>query len=86
MTASFLTRTRANEGRTAPATTTPVADKRGLSTGVVNGIAIGGGIALISILVGIWLLIRKKRKSKSKTQRLTTADPPVQMLTGLQGS
>ncbi|KAJ2894649.1 hypothetical protein MKZ38_007374 [Zalerion maritima] len=73
--AEFETRTRKADGRTPPATATattkPESDSK-LSKGAIIGIAVGGGVALLAIIAGIWIFCRRKSKKKA-------AAPPVEM-------
>lgn len=82
MKATFLTRTRANDGRNNPVTATTVSEdpgsKPGLSRGAIIGIAVGGGVVLL-VLVGLWLIIRK-HKRKANTQSVAPTEPLVQTL------
>ncbi|QPC78098.1 hypothetical protein HYE68_008850 [Fusarium pseudograminearum] len=75
--AAFATRTRWKDGRSDPATATASkssSSQSGLSTGAIVGIAVGGSVILLTALVGLWLL-RKKREAKSNVQLVATAEP-----------
>ncbi|CAG7565299.1 unnamed protein product [Fusarium equiseti] len=77
MKAAFSTRARWKDGRSDPATATASqssSSKPGLSTGAIIGIAVGGAVVLLTALVGLWLL-RRKRKAKSNVQLVPTAEP-----------
>ncbi|KAK2684843.1 hypothetical protein QWA68_016553 [Fusarium oxysporum] len=81
MTATFVPRTRANDGRTDPATAAvsgSAGSKSGLSQGTIVGIAVGGGVILIAVLVGLWLLIRKQKR-KPNARPVATTEPLVRM-------
>ncbi|KAJ4188311.1 hypothetical protein NW767_011973 [Fusarium falciforme] len=79
MKAVFPARTRANDGRTAPATGTvskTPGSKSGPSGGAIIGIAVGSSVVLLSLLAGLWLLIRK-RKRKPNAQPVAPTEPLV---------
>lgn len=77
MKAAFSTRTRWSDGRSDPATATLTRNsgpRSGLSTGAIVGIAVGGAIVLLAVLVGLWL-IRRRRKERPNVQLIATAEP-----------
>ncbi|KAH6866037.1 hypothetical protein B0T10DRAFT_612002 [Thelonectria olida] len=79
MKAAFPTRTRANDGRTGRATAAVIespGSKSGLSRSAIIGIAVGGGVVLLSLLVGLWLLIRK-RKRKPNAKSVAPTEPLI---------
>jgi hypothetical protein len=58
MKAKLPNRTRADDGRTDPT----LSGKPALSRNAIIGIAVGGGVALIALLAGLWWFIRNKRR------------------------
>lgn len=90
MKAVFSNRKRLDDGRTEPGTVTSdkgSSPKSGLSTGAIVGIAVGAGF-LLAVLVGLWLMRRKRRRrlniqsapateSFYSTQHVTQTSSPV---------
>ncbi|KAI5458304.1 hypothetical protein BGZ63DRAFT_474676 [Mariannaea sp. PMI_226] len=78
--AEFPNRTRADDGRSDPAMA-KAGKKSGssLSHGAIIGIAVGGAIVLLAIIVCLWLFIRK-HKRKSEPEFVPPTTPFVQTL------
>jgi hypothetical protein len=76
MKAVFTKRTKLDDGRSDPTSTSSTggsSSKSGLSTGAIIGIAVGAGVAVLAALIGIWLL-RKKRKAQRNIQSAPTTE------------
>ncbi|KAF5249239.1 hypothetical protein FOXYS1_15045 [Fusarium oxysporum] len=76
MKAVFSNRTRFDDGRTDPEAATSEegsSPKSGLSTGAVVGIAVGAGLVVLAVLVGLWLM-RRRRKAQVNIQSGPTTE------------
>ncbi|KAF5265139.1 hypothetical protein FOXYS1_4050 [Fusarium oxysporum] len=76
MKAVFTNRTRLDDGRTDPkaaASEGGSSSKSGLSTGAIIGIAVGAGVVVLAVLVGLWLM-RRNRKAKVNVQSAPTTE------------
>jgi hypothetical protein len=76
MKAVFSNRTRLDDGRTDPEAATSEegsSPKSGLSTGAIVGIAVGAGLVVLAVLVGLWLM-RRRRKAQVNIQSGPTTE------------
>ncbi|KAF5566697.1 hypothetical protein FPHYL_3638 [Fusarium phyllophilum] len=76
MKAVFTNRTRLDDGRTDPmaaASEGGSSSKSGLSTGAIIGIAVGAGVVVLAVPIGLWLF-RRKRKAQRDIQSAPTTE------------
>ncbi|KAF4500542.1 hypothetical protein FAGAP_3275 [Fusarium agapanthi] len=76
MKAVFTNRTRLEDGRTDPMAAASEGgsnSKSRLSTEAIIGIAVGAGVVVLAVLIGLWL-IRRKRKAQRDIQSAPTTE------------